>query len=112
MLATQQCLSRHFPSICEPLLRPRALHLGREQQAATPDQANELTPCNVGHGDFLPDALSARPTGPCSVIRSFSLPQGGRQVLGADLNRSELSVLLIYLRFFPRSVTIRCFGDE
>jgi hypothetical protein len=29
------------------------------------------------------------PTGRCSVFRSFSLPQGGPQVLGADLKCSE-----------------------
>jgi hypothetical protein len=43
-------------------------------------------------GDFRPYALSAPPTGPCSVFRTFSLPQVGPQVLGADLNRSELTI--------------------
>jgi hypothetical protein len=46
----------------------------RDQQTAGPDQGNELTPFKVEHGDFLPDALSESPTGPCSVFRSFSLP--------------------------------------
>src|SRR5262245_8445564 len=32
------------------LLPPRALHLDREQQAAAPDQGNELTPLRVEHG--------------------------------------------------------------
>src|SRR5437764_12365219 len=59
------------------LLRPRASHLGREQQAAAPDQGNELTPRRVEHGDFLPDALSALPTGPCLVF-SHSQPTAGR----------------------------------
>src|SRR5262249_21479987 len=40
-------------------------------------------------GDFLPDALSEPPIGPCSVFRNFSLPQRGRQVLGANLKCSE-----------------------
>jgi hypothetical protein len=53
------------------------LHLDREQQTAGPAQGNELTPFHVEHGDFLPYTLSEPPTGPCSVFRSFSLPQGG-----------------------------------
>src|SRR5262249_48948797 len=71
------------------LLPPRALHLDSEQQAAAPDQGNELTPFEVEHGHFLPDALSESPTGPCPVFRSFSLPPRGWQVLGVDLNCSE-----------------------
>jgi hypothetical protein len=55
------------------------------------DQGNELTPCKVEHGDSSPMPLSEPPTGSCSVFRSFSLPQGGRQVLGANLKCSESS---------------------
>src|SRR5262245_50472241 len=40
-------------------------------------------------GDFPSDALLEPPTGPCSVFRSFSLPQGGPQVLGVDLKCPE-----------------------
>src|SRR5262245_37576656 len=47
------------------LLPSCALHLGRKQQAAT-EQCDELTPLHVRHGDFLPYALSAPPTGPCA----------------------------------------------
>jgi hypothetical protein len=46
------------------LLRARTPHLGREQQTAPADQGNELTPLWVEHGDFLPYALLAPPTGP------------------------------------------------
>jgi hypothetical protein len=49
----------------------------------------ELAPFKVEHGDFLPDALSEPPTGPCSVFRRFSLPLRDRQVLGANLKCSE-----------------------
>src|SRR5262245_25178880 len=48
------------------LLPSRALHLGREQQAAATEQCDELTPLHVRHGDFLPYALLAPPTGPCA----------------------------------------------
>jgi 5-aminolevulinate synthase len=40
-------------------------------------------------GDFLPYALSALPTDRAVGFRTSTLPQGGRQVLGTDLNRSE-----------------------
>jgi hypothetical protein len=55
------------------------------------EQRDELPPSYVEHGDLLPDAVSAPPTGPCSVFRTFSLPHINGQVLGADLNRSESS---------------------
>jgi hypothetical protein len=44
-----------------------------------------------------------------SVFRTLSLPQGGRQVLGADLNRSEASHSLISQSFLPKSDTNRRF---
>jgi hypothetical protein len=41
-------------------------------------------------GDCFPYALSARGDRTVrSVYRTLNLPQGGRQVLGADLNCSE-----------------------
>jgi hypothetical protein len=57
----------------------------------TAEQRDELASSHVEHGYFLPDAVSAPPTGPCSVFRTFSLPHINGQVLGADLNRSESS---------------------
>src|SRR5262245_36096845 len=48
------------------LLPPSAPYLDREQQAAATNQCDELTPLHVRHGDFLPYALSAPPTGPCA----------------------------------------------
>src|SRR6516225_2467698 len=72
------------------LLPPRAPYLDREQQAAATDQCDELTPLHVRHGDFLPYALSASPTGQCARFSgTISLPQRGRLVLGADLKCSE-----------------------
>jgi hypothetical protein len=44
-----------------------------------------------------------------SVYHTLTLPQSGGYVLGADLNRSELSRLLISQGFLPRSVTNRRF---
>ena len=71
------------------LLPSGALHLGRKQKSAATDQCNELTPLHVEHGG-LPPRCVAPPTGPCA--QSFapsSLPQGGPQVLGANLKCSE-----------------------
>jgi hypothetical protein len=72
----------------------RALHLGREQQTAPTDQGNELTPLWVEHGDFLPSAISAADWPVRSVYRTPSLPQGGPQVLGANLKCSESGLAL------------------
>src|SRR5262249_54003460 len=60
------------------------------QAAAPPSSVMKSRRFMSSIGDFLPYALSEPPTGPCSVFRSFSLPQGGRQVLGANLKCSEL----------------------
>src|SRR5262249_56898459 len=66
------------------------LRLCRERpHRSAAEQRDERAAFHVEHGDFLPDALSQPPTGPCSLFRSFSLPQGGRQVLGANLKCSE-----------------------
>jgi hypothetical protein len=44
----------------------------------------------LSHGDVLPDAVSPAADRPSSrVFRASRLPQGGPQVLGSDLNRSE-----------------------
>src|SRR6516165_33911 len=43
-----------------------------------------------GMEDFLPDALGRRLG---RAFRTFSLPQGGRQVFGTHLNRSESACL-------------------
>jgi hypothetical protein len=68
------------------------LRLRRERpRGSAAEQRDERATFYVEHGDFLPDALSAPPTGPCSVFRTVSLPQGGRQVLGANLKCSESS---------------------
>src|SRR5262249_39059499 len=70
--------------------RVRLLRARREwPRSRAAEQRDEIATFHVEHGDFLPDALSALPTGPCPVFRSFSLPQGGRQVLGANLKCSE-----------------------
>ena len=59
------------------LLPPRALHLGREQQTAAPDEDNEFAPLDVEHGDFLPCALSAPPTDPALGL-PHAQPTAGR----------------------------------
>src|SRR5262249_39503353 len=59
------------------MLPARALHLGREQQAAATEQCDELTPLHVRHGAFLPYALSAPPTGP-RAQSSAPQPAAGR----------------------------------
>src|SRR5215471_5023661 len=72
------------------LLPPRAPYLDREQQATATNQCDELTPLHVRHGDFLPYALFSAADRPIrSIFRHLSLPQRGRLVLGADMNRSE-----------------------
>jgi len=54
------------------LLPSCALHLGRKQQAAATEQCGELTTLHVRHGDFLPYALLAPPTDPCSRFSGTS----------------------------------------
>src|SRR4029450_10377513 len=72
------------------LLPSRAPHLGREQQTAATEQCNELTPLAVEHRGLPPlCAISAADWPVRSVFRTPSLPQGGLQVLGANLKCSE-----------------------
>src|SRR5262245_49335506 len=71
------------------LLPSRALHLGREQQAAATEQCNELTPLAVEHRGLPPPCASAADWPLRSVFRTPSLPQGGPPVLGPNLNCSE-----------------------
>src|SRR5262249_43532671 len=54
------------------LLRTRPPDLDRKQQTARTEQCNELTPVWVEHGDFLPYALLAPPTGPCAQSSTAS----------------------------------------
>jgi len=61
----------------------------RGHAAALPSSVMKSRRFMSSIGDFLPYALSEPPTGPCSVFRSFSPPQGGPQVPGADLKCSE-----------------------
>src|SRR5262249_914166 len=100
----------------EPDYRHRRLLRARRKRPTccrTAEPRNDLGASHVEHRASSPSPYPAgsgyqRGRGPQqSVYRTLSLPQSGRQILGPDLNRSELSVLLIYLRFFPRSVTIR-----
>src|SRR5262245_17378651 len=77
------------------LLTSRALHLGREQQAAATEQCNELTPLAIEHRGLPPlCAISAADWPLRSVFRTLNLPQGGPQVLGADLKCSESGLAL------------------
>jgi hypothetical protein len=39
------------------------------------EERDELPPPHTDHGDFLPRAVSAPLAAPCSVCRTFSLPQ-------------------------------------
>ena len=75
------------------LLPSRALHLGRKQQSAATEQRNEFTPLAVQHRG-LPPLCVAPLTGPCAQSSAgSSLPQGGPQVLGANLKCSESRAL-------------------
>src|SRR5262249_14494596 len=53
------------------------------------EQRDELAALHVEHGGLPPLCAISPPTGPCSVFRTCSLPQGGLQVLGANLKCSE-----------------------
>src|SRR5262249_17905346 len=56
-------------------------------------------------------AISAADRPVQSVFRHLSLPQGCRLILGADLNRSELSRSLMLQSFSPESAPTRRFRD-
>jgi len=67
----------------------RGLTLAASNRPPGGDQCDELT-LHVRHGDFLPYAVSAPPTGPWARFSgTISLPQRGRLVLGVELNCSE-----------------------
>jgi hypothetical protein len=78
----------------EPDHRHRRLLRARRERprgCRAAEQRNELTPPHVGHGGFLPPRSEPSATdGPLrSVYGTLNLLQSSRQVLGADLNRSE-----------------------
>src|SRR5262245_46457082 len=68
----EECDHRH-----RRLPPPPAPYLDREQQAAPTEQCDELPPLHVRHGEFLPYALSAPPTGP-RAQSSAPQPAAGR----------------------------------
>src|SRR5262249_32896193 len=82
------------------LLPSRALHLGREQQAAATDQCDELTPRRVGHG------LHPEPAVP--AYRRVRMPRKCPQVLGTDLNCSESGRPLILKSFYSAPDCKKC----
>src|SRR5215510_12754391 len=56
------------------LLRPRR---ERPRGRRGAEQRDELTALHVEHGGLPPLCAISPPTGPCSVFRTCSLPQGG-----------------------------------
>src|SRR6266478_9399489 len=59
------------------------------QDRGAAEKRDELPPPHTDHGDVLPRAVSAPLAAPCSVCRTFSLPQKEPQSPWADLNFSE-----------------------
>src|SRR5262249_43533515 len=64
------------------LLPSRALHLGREQQAAATEQCNELTPLAVEHRGLPPPCASAADWPLRSVFRTPACRRVARKSLG------------------------------
>ena len=75
---------------------------------------NQRKSHDVKGGDFRPAILiqvSGNEREDDAKLIEGDLVAKAREGRPSTSIQNESSLLLIYLRFFPRSVTIRCFGD-